>query len=401
MATAIDTRTKLPALLGGKPAFEQLLPIVKPTLPKFDELSAELAEIVGTGMVTRGRQLRAFEEAAAAHLRAKHAVAVSSCTSGLMLAYRGLGLTGEIIAPSFTFMATVSAAVWAGLRPVLVDVELHTHNIDPAAIESAITPSTTAIVAVHNFGNPADIDALEKIAKRRGLKLVFDAAHGFGAQYQGVPVGPQGDAHVYSLSPTKLVVAGEGGIVATNSDELAEKIRRGREYGMGNGYDSLFAGINSRMSEFHACLGRHSLAMLEGHARRRQELVALFRQELGKLPGIGFQKVLPGNRSSYKDFSLTVDAKQFGLSRDELALVLAAENIDSRKYYDPPVHRQTAYRQFAPTDDRLKVTEQLARTSLSLPLWSHMSVEMVLEICQACERIHRSADEVRARLAAN
>ena len=95
---------------------------------------------------------------------------------------------------------------------------------------------------------------------------MFDAAHGFGAQYQGVPVGPQGDAHVYSLSPTKLVVAGEGGIVATNSDDLAEKIRRGREYGMGNGYDSLFAGINSRMSEFHACLGRHSLAMLEGHA---------------------------------------------------------------------------------------------------------------------------------------
>ena len=184
-------------------------------MPKFEELSAELAEIVGTGMVTRGRQLRAFEEAAAARLRVQHAVAVSVVPVVLMLAYRGLGLTGEIIAPSFTFMATVSAAVWAGLRPVLVDVELHTHNIDPAAIESAITPSTTGIVAVHNFGNPADIDALEKIAKRRGLKLVFDAAHGFGAQYQGVPVGPQGDAHVYSLSPTKLVVAGEGGIVAT------------------------------------------------------------------------------------------------------------------------------------------------------------------------------------------
>jgi dTDP-4-amino-4,6-dideoxygalactose transaminase len=198
-----------------------------------------------------------------------------------------------------------------------------------------------------------------------------------------------------------LVVAGEGGIVATNSDELAEKIRRGREYGMGNGYDSLFAGINSRMSEFHACLGRHSLAMLEGHVRHRQELVALFRQELGKLPGMGFQKVLPGNRSSYKDFSLTIDAEQFGMSRDELSKALAAENIDSRKYYDPPVHRQTAYRQFAPNDDRLKVTEQLARTSLSLPLWSHMTAETVLEMCQACERIHRSADEVRARFAAN
>ena len=179
MATAIDTAAKLPAILGGKPAFEQLLPIVRPTLPKFDELSAELAEIVGTGMVTRGRQLRLFEEAAAEHLRVKHAVAVSSCTSGLMLAYHGLGLKGDLIAPSFTFMATVSAAVWAGLRPVLVDVDEHTHNIDPAAVEQAITPSTTGIVAVHNFGNPADIAALEQVARRRGLKLLFDAAHGF------------------------------------------------------------------------------------------------------------------------------------------------------------------------------------------------------------------------------
>src|SRR5262249_8104305 len=155
-----------------------------------------------------------------------------SCTSGLMLTYKSLGLTGEIVAPSFTFMATISAAVWAGLKPVMVDVERHTHNIDPAAVEHAITPATSAIVAVHNFGNPADIAALEQIAKRRKLKLVFDAAHGFGARYQGVPVGAQGDAQVYSLSPTKLVVAGEGGIVATQSDDLAEKIRRGREYGM-------------------------------------------------------------------------------------------------------------------------------------------------------------------------
>ncbi len=343
-----DNFTKSPAIVGGKPAFEQLLPIVRPTLPKFDELGPEISEIVSSGMVTRGKHLRAFEEAAAEHLRVKHAVAVSSCTTGLMLVYQGLGLTGEMITPSFTFMATVSSAIWAGLRPVLVEIDRHSHNIDPEVIERAITPATSAIVGVHQFGNPADIAALEAIAKRRGLKLVFDAAHGFGAKYQGVPVGPQGDAHVYSLSPTKLVVAAEGGIVATNSDELAEKVRRGREYGMGNGYDSLFAGINARMSEFHACLGRHSLALLERNASRRQEVVALFRRELDKLPGIGFQEVAAGNRCSYKDFSMTVDAAAFGLSRDELARALAAENIDTRKYYDPPVHRQTAYLQFRP-----------------------------------------------------
>ncbi|HEY2882262.1 MAG TPA: DegT/DnrJ/EryC1/StrS family aminotransferase [Pirellulales bacterium] len=389
---------KAPAVLGGPPAFDKLLPIVKPTLPKFDALSADLAEIVGSGMVTRGRHLREFEEAAAAHLKVKHAVAVSSCTSGLMLTYQGLGLTGEIVAPSFTFMATVSAAVWAGLKAVLVDVDRRSHNIDPAAVEKAITPATTAIVAVHNFGNPADIAALEAIAKRRNLKLVFDAAHGFGARYQGVPVGPQGDAQVYSLSPTKLVVAGEGGIVATNSDDLAERIRRGREYGMGAAYDSLFAGVNARMSEFHACLGRHSLAMLETNAGRRQEIVALFRRELSSVPGIGFQEVLPGNRSSYKDFSITVDTAEFRLSRDELATALKAENIDTRKYYDPPVHRQTAYRHFAPPAGSLPVTQWLASASLSLPLWSHMTDDTALEICRAVQRIYRSANDVRNRL---
>ncbi len=400
MATATDT-SKVPAVLGGKPAFEKLLPIVRPTLPKHEELASELAEIIGSGMVTRGRQLQLFEEAAAAHLRVKHAVAVSSCTSGLMLVYQGLGLKGEIVAPSFTFMATVSAAVWAGLRPVLVDVDRGTHNIDPAAVERAITRNTTGIVAVHNFGNPADIAALEQIAQSHGLKLVFDAAHGFGAQYQGVPVGPQGDAQVYSLSPTKLVVAGEGGIVATNCDTLAERIRRGREYGMGAAYDSLFAGMNARMSEFHACLGRHSLAMLERNANRRQEIVALFRRELGRLPGIHFQEVLLGNRASYKDFSITIDAQAFGLSRDELAKAVAAENIDTRKYYDPPVHRQTAYRQFAPAEQSLSVTNWLASASLSLPLWSHMTDEVALQICRACKRIYETAEDVQSRLAVN
>ena len=152
------------------------------------------------------------------------------------------------------------------------------------------------------------------------------------------PVGPQGDAQVYSLSPTKLVVAGEGGIVATNSDELAEKIRRGREYGMGNGYDSLFAGLNARMSEFHACLGTSR----SGHVGRPRPPATTARGVVAvrarPVTGNWFQEVLPGTRSSYKDFSITVGGEAFGLARDELAKALAAENIDTRKYYDPPVH---------------------------------------------------------------
>ncbi|MCI0645021.1 MAG: DegT/DnrJ/EryC1/StrS family aminotransferase [Chloroflexi bacterium] len=348
-------------------------------------------------MVTKGRHLRAFEDAVAQHLKIKHAIAVSSCTTGLMLTYQGLGLAGDVVVPSFTFMATVSALVWAGLRPVYADVDRGTTNLDPAAAEAAITPQTSAIVAVHNFGNPADIEALQAVANRHGLKLIFDAAHGFGALYRGRPVGAQGDAHVYSLSPTKLLITGEGGIVATNEDELAERVRIGREYGNDGHYDSVFAGFNARMPEFNALLGLHSLKMLEDAACRRNEVVDIYHEQLGRLPGIGFQVVKNGNRCSYKDFSITMEPEAFGLNRDELAQALAAENIDTRKYYQPPVHRQTAYAHYT-NGQPLPETEWLSNHSLSLPIWSHMSDEVALGICATVSRIHEHCRAVQKAL---
>jgi dTDP-4-amino-4,6-dideoxygalactose transaminase len=390
-----------PALLGNDPVFKNKVHIVKPVLPNFSDVSGEVQTIFSTGMVTKGQHLRDFEEAVARHLKVKHAVAVSSCTTGLMLTYQGLGLAGDVVVPSFTFMATVSAMVWAGLRPVFADVDAGTTNLDAASAEAAITPQTSAIVAVHNFGNPADIEELQAVADRHGLKLVFDAAHGFGALYQGVPVGPQGDAHVYSLSPTKLLIAGEGGIVATDNDELADKIRIGREYGNNGSYDSLFAGINARMPEFNALMGKHSLGMLEQAARHRNEIVAFYQDELGSLPGIGFQQVRPGNRCSYKDFSIVIDAEAFGLTRDELAAALEAENLDTRNYYDPPVHRHIAYSQYAVGHKPLPNTELLAACSLSLPVWSHMELSMAADICRAVRRIHDFAGEISISLSNN
>jgi dTDP-4-amino-4,6-dideoxygalactose transaminase len=388
-----------PAILGNAPAFASKIHIVRPELPAFAELAADTEAILSSGMVTKGKHLRAFEEAVAEHLGVRHAIAVSSCTTGLMLTYKCLGLTGDVVVPSFTFMATVSALVWAGLKPVYADVDFATTNLNPAAAEAAITPDTTAIVAVHNFGNPADIDALQAVADSHDLKLIFDAAHGFGSLYQGQPVGAQGNAQVYSLSPTKLLIAGEGGIVATGDDELAEKIRWGREYGNSGNYDSALAGINARMPEFNALLGLYSLRKLEAAARRRNEVAEVYHEQLGDLPGIGFQEVRAGNRNSYKDFSITVDPEGFGINRDELAIALAAENIDTRKYYDPPVHRQTAYAHFAINDKALDNTELLATRSLSLPLWSNMDDETALKICHVLRRIHDFVGEVKQAVA--
>ncbi len=389
----------LPAILGGEPIFPDLLPMVRPVTPSLAEMADGIESILRSGMLTKGRYVRQFEQEIAEHLGVKHAIAVSSCTSGMMLVHKALALSGDVIVPSFTFMATVSALVWAGLRPVFADVDRATHNLDPQATEAAITPQTTAIVAVHQFGNPADIAALQEVATRHGLKLIFDAAHGFGARYRQEPVGKQGDAQIFSLSPTKLLIAGEGGIVATNDDDLAEKIRMGREYGNDGHYDSIFAGLNARMPEFNALLGLHSLKRLEAAACHRNELAALLQETLGILPGVGFQRVQPGDRHSYREITITIDSDAFGLTRDELALALAEENVDTRKYYQPPVHRQTAYRPYD-YGRPLPNTDWLAENALSLPIWSNMSPETALGIGQSIRRIHEYADQVRQKLAA-
>jgi dTDP-4-amino-4,6-dideoxygalactose transaminase len=383
----------IPAMLGGEPQFNSRIQMVKPVLPDFSEVSEDIHRILSSGMVTKGKYLEEFENLIATYLKVKNAVAVSSCTSGLMLTYRGLNLSGEVVVPSFTFMATISALVWSGLNPVFADVDLATTNVDPDLAETMITPNTSAIVAVHNFGNPAQIDALLDLANRHGIYLIFDAAHGFGSIYQGEPVGSQGDAQVFSLSPTKLLITGEGGIIATNNDDLAEKIRRGREYGNNGSYDSEFAGLNARMPEINALLGIKSFQRLEDAAITRNETANLYRDLLGHVPGINFQSVLPGNRNSYKDFSITIDPNEFGMDRDTLAQALNAENIDTRKYYDPPAHQQLSYNCYF-HGNSLKNTEWLSSHSLSLPIWSNMNGDVPIGICEAIERIHKHKDSL-------
>jgi dTDP-4-amino-4,6-dideoxygalactose transaminase len=279
---------------------------------------------------------------------------------------------------------------WTGLTPVFAEVDADTTNLDPARVEELVTSRTTAIVAVHNFGNPADIAELEAVAARRGLKLVFDAAHGFGASWQGVPVGGQGDANVFSLSPTKLLVAGEGGVVATNDDQLARAVRLGREYGNDGNYDSAFAGLNARMPELSALVGFAGLARLDQVARRRRAQARQYQALLSELPGLSFTVVRPGNESSYKDFSIVVDAEEFGADRDSLARELESAGIDTRKYYDPPVHRQKAYRHFA-TDVRLPITDMLASSSLSLPMGPQLDEQRIQFVCEVIRDTHERA----------
>jgi dTDP-4-amino-4,6-dideoxygalactose transaminase len=386
-----------PAALGGQPIFPSRQPFERPTLPPYSSLDGAMADIFASGMLTKGKHLADFEERLAAHLGVRHAVGLSSCTVGLLLVYRALGLTGEVIVPSFTFMATVHPLLWNNLTPVFADVDPLTWNLDPDAAEAAITPRTSAIVGVHVFGNPAPVERLEELARRRGLTLILDAAHAFGSRRRGQPVGRFGVAEVFSTSPTKPLVTGEGGIITTNDDVLARLLRIGREYGNQGDYDSIFPGLNARMQEFSALLGLRTLETLEENVLARNRLVELYRQRLSALPGITFQQIDPADRCSFKDLTIMVDETAFGLGRDALAHALLAEGVDTRRYYDPPVHRHTLYRDiWSRQGGSLPVTDTLASRTLSLPMYAHLGEDRVDGICHAVERIHAHAGEVRA-----
>jgi dTDP-4-amino-4,6-dideoxygalactose transaminase len=386
---------QVPAVLGGPVAFPGGLPLVRPTIPDVPGLSARLQAVLESGILTNGPAVRALELRVAERCGTAHAVAVASCTSGLMLVYQALGATGRVVIPSFTFAASAHAVVWARGTVTWADVDAETMTLD-VSDAARVADGAVAISATHVYGAPCDVDALQRLADDLGVPLVFDAAHALGSSSAGRPVGGFGTAEVFSLSPTKVAVAGEGGLVTTDDEGLAHAVRLGRDYGNPGTYDCEFAGLNARMSELHATIALASLEGLDERVAWRNHLVGEFRRATAGLPGLRFQRVRDGDVSTYKDLTLVVDADSFGLTATTLAQALRAEGIDSRHYYSPPVHRQKAYAHLSGGRD-LPVTDLLAASVLTVPLWSHSSEAEVRTVADAVVRIQdRAADVVRA-----
>src|SRR5271156_4379723 len=382
----------LPAIAGGKPTFEVRLPIVSPEGLPDDDFLRDVQEILRSRHLTNATFVRKFEEAAAEYLGVSHCVAVSSCTSGLMLTLRALELQGEVILPSFTFHASAHSVIWNGLKPVFADCDPETFCIDPQAVKRQIPPNTAAIMAVHLFGNPASVVDLQTVAFELGIPLICDAAHAFGSDVNGRRVGTFGTAEVFSFSPTKLLVAGEGGMIATQDANLARKLRAARNYGDSGNYDPELAGLNARMSEFHAALAVRGLPGLEARIARRNQMRLHYEQRLGSIPGISFQHILPGNRSSCKDFAVLIDDAAFGESRDWLFDALEKENIQARRYFWPPVHRQKLYCDI--WDRRpLPVTDRISSSILNLPIYSTLTTEQIDKVCDTVLRSYEFANK--------
>jgi dTDP-4-amino-4,6-dideoxygalactose transaminase len=350
------------------------IPITKPTLESYDAYAPMFRKILKSGRLTLGPYGEEFEKKTAKYLGVKHCVAVSSCTAGLMLVMQGLELTGEVIVPSFTFLASAHAILWSGLTPVFADIDPKTFTVDPRSVEKLITKKTTAILAVHVFGVPANIDALTKIAKKHKLKLIFDAAHAFGAEYKGKKIGNFGDAEVFSLSPIKLLTAVEGGLVATNNDALAAMVRRGRNYGDDGTNNAPIAGLSARLSEFHAAVGLRSFAMFPANLKNRRVKAAYLINALKKLePRLEFQFIPKDVTTTYYILSTRIDKALLGYSRDELHDFLKQAGILTRKYFYPPIHRQAPYKKYVRSGGVLPVTNEVTDSVLALPLFSHIT----------------------------
>jgi dTDP-4-amino-4,6-dideoxygalactose transaminase len=378
------------------------IPLTRPSIPDPVPLLQAFEDVLTSGVLTNGPRVREFERQAAQYLGVQHCVAVSSCTAGLMLVLRALGLSGDVIVPSFTFAATAHAVAWNGLRPVFADVDRGTLTLSPTSVSNSIGVRTSAILATHVYGTPCDVEALTRIARHNGLRLIFDAAHAFGSLRRGRRVGGFGDAEVFSLSPTKVMVAGEGGVIATNDAAIAERCRIGRDYGNPGDYDCQFVGLNARMSEFHAVLALASLDGLDDRIDRRNELAEAYVKAFADVPGLSFPSIEDGDRSTFKDLTVLVEADDFGLDADQLASTLGALGIETRRYYSPPVHEMEAYRGTKNGHGDLTVTQRAARSALSLPMWSEMSVDIPSRVASAVRRIrqrvigtHSSSSAVR------
>jgi dTDP-4-amino-4,6-dideoxygalactose transaminase len=380
--------TRRLAILGGPPAFPNGLPFARVSVPDLDRVTERLRPSYDTGRLTDGPLVRALEEATAERLGARHVVAVSSGTAGLLLALRVVAPPDRpVLLPSFTFSASAHAVVWNGLVPRFADSDRRTFHLDIEDAEARLGDAAV-MMPTHLFGTPCAAEQFETLARRKGRALVFDAAHGFGAKRQGRPVGSFGDAEVFSLSPTKALTAGEGGLVATPHDDVARSLRSGRDYGNSGDAEAQFVGLNARMSELHAALALEALSDFDARVTRRQELGRRYRGHLDEIPGLRSQGIDGGDEVTYKALSVMVEPA-YGVERDVLVRGLEAEGIDTRRYFWPPVHQQSPYEALGAWD--LPVSTELANRVVTLPIWPAMTDADVDTIAEVLMAIHQWA----------
>jgi dTDP-4-amino-4,6-dideoxygalactose transaminase len=364
------------------PAFASPLVVGRPWLPEREQVLTLIGDVLDSGQISNGGpRVNELERRIAELHEVRHCITTCNGTSALELMLRAAQLTGEVIIPSFTFIATAHAVSRAGLKPVFADVDPQTHNLDPEAVERVVTAETSAILGVHLWGRPCDVDALSAVAERYGLQLLFDAAHGFGCSHQGRMLGGYGRAEAFSFHATKFFHTVEGGAVMTDDDDLAESVRRQRNFGFAGPLDSTEVGGNAKLNEVCAVIGLSQLDSLDELAAMNQRRHALYRGELAGVPGLRVIDYPEGERSNFHYVPLEIEAAKAGIGRDDLLARLLAENVIARPYFSPPCHQMSAYRGCAGAGE-LEITEQLARRTFALPTGPTVSLDDIRTVCE-------------------
>ena len=388
-------------MLGGEPAFAEPLHVGRPNLPDRAEVLRRVEQVLDSGRLTNeGPLVREFEQRIGALAGVEHCVATCNATTAIELAIRALGLTGEVILPSFTFIATAHVLQWNGLVPVFCDIAPDTYQLDPARVRELIGPRTSAILGVHLFGRTAAAPQLEVVARERDLALLFDAAHAVGAAHGSRPVGTFGDVEVFSFHATKLVTTLEGGAAVTADSALAERIRLMHRFGFTEVDEVSALGINGKLNEVSAGFGLASLDRLEdwiAHNHRNHEA---YERCFDGLEGIRVVPPEPGARSNHQYVVLDV-APDAPLSRDEVRDVLWAENVLARRYFHPGCHASEPYRSLDPgARERLPVTEAVAGRVLCLPTGTAVGPPEIERIAEIVHAAVARAAAVRSALGA-
>jgi dTDP-4-amino-4,6-dideoxygalactose transaminase len=387
------------AVIGGRPAFDDPLHVGRPNIGDRGAFLKRVNDLLDRRWLTNhGPYVEELEREVARAAATGHCIAVCNATVGLEIATRACGLAGEVIVPSFTFIATAHALQWQQITPIFCDIDPDTGNLDPNRVEALITPRTTGILAVHAWGRSCDVESLTEIARRHGLRLLFDAAHAFGCSHNGVPVGNFGDAEVFSFHATKFVNSFEGGAIVTNDDELAAKIRLMTNFGFIDYDQTVSVGTNGKMSEVSAAMGLTSLEHLDEFVEVNKRNHSAYRTGLAGVAGVSLIKYDERERSNFQYVVLEID-EGYPLSRDDLLAVLWAENVLARRYFYPGCHQMEPYRSLYPHAGLLlPQTERLANRVLQLPTGTAVGAEEIETICGLIRRSGEHAADLRAGL---
>ena len=365
MKSTIDTL----AICGGKPAFHEHLHVGSPNVGKREDFLKRVNQILDNRWFTNnGGYVQEFERKISEMTGIEHCIATCNGTVALELTIRALGMSGQVIIPSMTFIATAHALWWQGITPVFCDIETDSFCLDPKRIEELITPTTTGIIGVHLFGHPCNVEGLADVAERHDLRLLYDASHAFGCSKGQKKIGGFGNAEVFSFHATKFLNTFEGGAIVTNDNELAKKIRLMKNFGF-SGYDKvIYIGTNGKMSEVSAAMGLTNLESIDEFIEHNYQNYKDYERELQDVPGITLIPYDESETYNYQYIVILIGGEDAQLERDELMQILWAENVMARRYFYPGCHRMEPYKAHFPNASLLLPrTEDICKQVLLLP----------------------------------